>query len=658
MNANLSPLDEPDLTSRRRWQQRVLLVALLAVLAGLTWRKWGDPVVDFGCELYVPWQITQGKHLYRDMVWLGGPLAQYGNALAFAVFGVSLTTLIWVNLVLLALLTELIRGYFARCVSPLAGLVAGLLFLSLFAFGQYGPLANYNYLTPYRHEPVRGVLLAVGALCAATHAWQLRAENGTPAARRMGWWLGLSGLLFGGVCLTKLEITLAAGLALLAGFVVGMARLGIRGQFLWKLSGWFLGGTLVLPVGFVAYLALHMPLTLALRGALGNLATVLTANPAQQAFYRQVLGLDTWAQHVTDITTGCGFVSLAGLVVLAGERWLPHRWHRAGALVGALSSGWLAYRFVPWERFAKPFPVLLALTAVGLIYAVRQETDCDRLGRRWLPLLMWNLLALVLIGRLGLAARLYHYGFVLAFPAFLLLALMVLFVLPAVLRGQPSGTGRLTSGVAAGFLLVCVTAHLQFAFYHYEKKTQPVGLGGDHLLAYGPRWTRVGRVLAETIAGLDQSLPPEATLLVLPEGITLNYWLRRTCPTSFLVFDPYYLSAGGGEAAVVAELERHPPDVIALIRTDMREYGVGWFGEDPNYGRQVMVWVLQRYEVAQVFGKWEDFGVVLFRRRAADPPPVPMMGSPAVSPGQVNHHESSHKRSCCARAVCRGLSKS
>jgi hypothetical protein len=36
-----------------------------------------------------------------------------------------------------------------------------------------------------------------------------------------------------------------------------------------------------------------------------------------------------------------------------------------------------------------------------------------------------------------------------------------------------------------------------------------------------------------------------------------------------------------------------------------------------------MVWVLRRYEVAQVFGKWEDFGVVLFRRRAADLPPVP-----------------------------------
>lgn len=616
MCAALSPFDEPELTARRRWQQRGVLAVLLALLAGLTWRKWGDPVVDFGCELYVPWQITEGQHLYRDMVWLGGPLAQYGNALAFAVFGVSLTTLIWVNLVLLALLTELIRGYFARCVSPLAGLVAGLLFLSLFAFGQYGPLANYNYITPYRHEPIRGVLLAVGALYAAVHAWSHWAESDPPTDRQARWWMGVSGLLFGGVWLTKLEIALATALALAAGLVVGIARLGVRGQAAWKLAGWFVGGMLVLPVGFVAYLAQHMSPTLALRGVLGNLAAILSANPAQQVFYRQVLGLDTWAQHVTDMATGCGVVGLVGLVVLAGERWLPPSWRWAVGLVGVLLSGWLAYRFVPWERFAKPFPVFLALTAIGFAYAVRWETDRDRLCRHWLPLLLWNLLALALIGRLGLAARLAHYGFVLTFPAFLLLATVALFVLPAVLRRQQAGTGWLTGGVAAGFLLACVTAHLQLAFDHYEKKTQPVGVGGDQWLTYGPRWVPVGQVLAETTTALSQSLPPDATLLVLPEGITLNYWLRRRCPTSLLAFDPYYLMAGGGEAAVVAELERQPPDCIALTRRDMREYGVGWFGEDPNYGRQVMVWVLQHYEVTQVLGEWEDFGVVLFRRRA------------------------------------------
>lgn len=168
-----------------------------------------------------------------------------------------------------------------------------------------------------------------------------------------------------------------------------------------------------------------------------------------------------------------------------------------------------------------------------------------------------------------------------------------------------------------------MTAHLQLAFDHYGKKTQPVGLGGDQLLTYGPQWVPVGKVIAETVTALDRLLPPEASLLVMPEGIALNYWLRRPCPTSMLTFDPYYLAAGGGEAAVIAELERHPPDVIALTRRDMPGYGVGWFGEDPNYGRQVIVWVLQRYEVAQVFGEWEDFGVVLFRRRAADLPPVP-----------------------------------
>ncbi|MFQ3583112.1 hypothetical protein J8C06_04115 [Chloracidobacterium validum] len=614
--------DQPDLVDEasgvawRNWLHRSLLLLVLGLFAAATWRKSGDPIVDFGCELYVPWQITQGKHLYRDMGWLGGPLAQYANALAFALFGVSLTTLIWVNLVLLALLTELIRSYFARCVSPAAGLVAGLLFLTLFGFGQYAPLANYNYIAPYRHEPIRGILLSIGALHGATQA--LAAWTDRPD--RANWWAGLSGLLFGGILLTKLEMVVATGGALAAGFVIGIRRARIqppaKRKDAWTLALWFMLGAMALPVGFVAYLSLHMPMTTALRGTLGNLVTILSTNPTQQTFYRHVLGLDAWEQHVNHIATGCGVVGAAVLGILVAERWIPRRWHSALGLGGALVMGWLCYQVVPWDWFANPFPVLLALTAAGLGYA-SMVAERESKHRQWLSLLMWNVLALGLLGRLGLAVRLGHYGFALAMPAFLLLAVLALFVFPDVIRRQHAGTGQLMSGVATGFLIACTVVHLQVAFRYHEKKTQVVGAAGDYLMTYAAPWSPVGLALSEAITELSHELPPRATLLVMPEGITLNYWLRRENPTTFLAFDPYYLTARGGEPAVIAELERRPPDFIALTRRDMREYGVGWFGEDPNYGRDIMVWVSQRYEVARIFGEWEEFGVVLLRRRDA-----------------------------------------
>jgi hypothetical protein len=70
-----------------------LHVVVFAVLAGWSWRKWPDPLIDFGRELYVPWQITGGKVLYRDIASLFGPLSPYVNALWMRMFGVSLMTL-------------------------------------------------------------------------------------------------------------------------------------------------------------------------------------------------------------------------------------------------------------------------------------------------------------------------------------------------------------------------------------------------------------------------------------------------------------------------------------------------------------------------------------------------------------------------------------
>src|SRR5687768_5447393 len=75
---------------------------LFALLMWWSWRKWPDPMIDFGRELYVPWQIVQGKVLYRDIASLFGPLSPYVNALWFKLFGVSLTTLIAANLAILA----------------------------------------------------------------------------------------------------------------------------------------------------------------------------------------------------------------------------------------------------------------------------------------------------------------------------------------------------------------------------------------------------------------------------------------------------------------------------------------------------------------------------------------------------------------------------
>ena len=73
-----------------------IVLTLFAMLVFM-WRTWCDPVIDFGREIYVPWQLSQGKVLYRDLAHFNGPLSAYFNSIVFRIFGPSLMALVWTN---------------------------------------------------------------------------------------------------------------------------------------------------------------------------------------------------------------------------------------------------------------------------------------------------------------------------------------------------------------------------------------------------------------------------------------------------------------------------------------------------------------------------------------------------------------------------------
>src|SRR3954469_13354095 len=74
----------------------IVFLTLIVMLA-ITWRTWPEPVTDFGRELYVPWQLSQGKVLYRDIAYFNGPLSPYFNALIFKLLGPGMMKLASVN---------------------------------------------------------------------------------------------------------------------------------------------------------------------------------------------------------------------------------------------------------------------------------------------------------------------------------------------------------------------------------------------------------------------------------------------------------------------------------------------------------------------------------------------------------------------------------
>lgn len=131
------------------------VVCFWAVMFGGTWARWGSVTIDCGREMYVPWQMLQGKTLYRDLWYPYGPLAPYLNSILFRVAGVNLAVLYWAGS--LSALACAVTLYFIglQLSSPVAGWTAAT-FLLAEAFQP----TYFSFPLPYSFASVYGAVAA------------------------------------------------------------------------------------------------------------------------------------------------------------------------------------------------------------------------------------------------------------------------------------------------------------------------------------------------------------------------------------------------------------------------------------------------------------------------------------------------------------------
>ena len=111
-------------------------------------------------------------------------------------------------------------------------------------------------------------------------------------------------------------------------------------------------------------------------------------------------------------------------------------------------------------------------------------------------------------------------------------------------------------------------------------------------------------------------IAPDQTLLVVPQGLMLNYLARRVNPTPYGVFDPVEFAIYG-EDRVLVSLKTHMPDYVVLAHVDLREQGARFFGRD--YGQQISAWIHAQYREETLFGspplQDDQFGLLLLKRK-------------------------------------------
>ena len=579
-----------------------------AALAGVTlfflatsWRKWPDPLVDFGRELYVPWRLSHGALLYRDVADIYGPLSQYANAGLFRLFGPGIMVLVTANLAVFAAILISLHVIFRRAWGAAAALAAAAVFVSVFGFSQFLTIGNYNYATPYSHEATHGLLVCL-LLVIVLGRWL---EEAT--VRRSA----LAGLLLGLTIVLKPEVMLGAAAVTAAAVALRLRARQRVGPG--AIAAWAAGAALP-TAGFAAYFATQVSwgaaLGMAGRGWLDIAGGAGFSHlPLQGVF----LGTDRpWANLLAQAeATGLALLLIGGLGAVArradrtprpGLRWLL-----GGALAAALL--WLACTQIVWLNIGR---CLLGLTLVYIACTANrfrrgtgfQPVDAHEHGLEAhatsaTSRLLIAVLAAALMARMFLNGRIYHYGFFEAALAGAMVPAILIGELPARLRVGPWGRGL----VVASSLLLVGTGVVKIATQSQamlRAKTYAIEHGSDRFYTFPPQALGTGDIV-RVMSDWLRPMPAGQTAVVLPEGEMINYLARM--PSSVAPYAFFAAATSGGrEARIVADLQRHPPDWIVIVSRDIRDNGIKHYGESTGEGRDILHWVAANYAPAMAVG--------------------------------------------------------
>ena len=544
---------------RRVWQPlaAALPFAVFTLLALISWNRWLEPYVDSGRELMVPWRVSQGERLYRDVEFHHGPLAPFLGAASDRVFGRSLParTALAAAVALLQIFA-LLR--LARRMLPVGrAALAVSIAVAVAVFLRPG-----GWLFPFSFD---------AAIAVAAMTWALElAARGAPRPDALA-----GACLWAALC-ARLEMGLAA-VAVLA-FVVVHRREPRR---LRKLALW------PLAAAALAYVAVSAGIPLSTLEADGWLR-LLDPPEAFRNVYRAYAGLDRPGLRLTELVLA-GVVLLVVAALLAAVAALSSKAsssaRRSGPVFEAAAIAALAA--IAFVRLRPPaglseslglFPPLVRVVP-PIVVAAAVWRLVLRLGRRdpqgalaRVPdAVLW--IAALFATRLLLAA-----GYVGPYDAFFLpLPLIVCLV------GLFGLAERASASVGASFPRLATTALAVFLLFRIASLAD---------IYRRPGWTRVETpagavVLREPVAtttrlalaDLADRLPEGGTLAGFPEVGFFNYVLGRRNPFAHEQYFPGHLE---GEAAgrFAEQFAAHPPDVTVFANVLAVGEGMRVFGED------------------------------------------------------------------------------
>ena len=558
----------------------IVVISWLAI----SWRRWPDCLIDFGQQLYVPWQISQGKVLYRDIYYSYGPLAAYVNGLFFKCFGTNLHVLFIASFICLMVIGYLLYAIFKSAYGVVSGIISLYIFFGIFAFGHYLlGLSSYNFISPYSYELVYGFALSLAGIFFIDY-WLKR-----PKAI----YLVIIGVLLGLVFLTKFEVFLAFLGAVTAAVILNILCRGITLFGAVKNFCMLLGFALIPPVIFFVYLCQYMPWGMAIR-ALGTALFSFQdpGNPLENIF-DFILGFNTplnslWFVLFVAVGYVFAFASLGALAKVIsffkkkGTRFI---FIFVSCVLAILTYVFINYRWVFSVLRAVPL-VLIVFILIRLIQLFKRHVDPQRAAKRAFHIVLL-LYALILSFKIFLSFTPFQYGFVLGLPGTICMA--------CILTNDVACWGRVASFYSPKVYRILVLVVLSGALVLYFRWSKDLYDHMNYAISKGKDafWADDSNVsprafLTDTmVQWLGKNTNPTDTLVVMPTGAMINYLSRRINPIPMILFDRRSLE-GNKESEIINLLSHANPGYIIFT-------GYGSLGA--QYGQSIVRWVLENYNI-------------------------------------------------------------
>jgi hypothetical protein len=595
------------------WIARALIVIVACGLAWYTWGRWGDFQIDCGRELYVPAAILHGKLLYRDLWYMYGPLAPYLQALAFRIFGISLTVLYLIGLVLTIasalLIFEIARQF--DLVMPVT-IAPAIFFLS----EAYSPFI-FNYIFPYSYAATLASTLGLACLYSALRYLRV----GKPV------YFPLAAFLAGLVLLTKQEFGLAClvllGSTVTINFLRQRSLVELKRNFLWGFAG--------LSPAVAVY---------------GCLVWKLTA---------KVIFIDNWIA-----TPGTYMMRTFGgrTMALNGYRLSPHEWIvAASTVVVALGSWYLiaasdaaAIRRLRLRSLFSVIAIILVDLLLALIILCIGGTSpaltnifsqivfpkgLFLLGCLFTLQSMWDLRTrstlAVAEAALGIYATVvcvrvmmevwptpFNYAVFFNLPLFLIFVIVTVRVVRRASQTLDHSLRELLVGA-----MVTVDVLLLFVALFPRHQALSVPLTTD----YGTFYTSpdVAVLFPRIISFMKTHTRNGRDILVLPEPPSLYVFAGVQAPSRWYSLLPGYIEPLQ-EEEFIRDIISNDVRYVLISNRAGPEYGVGPFGI--GYDQPIYEWLMENYEKAGQFGplpgetRDHPYIMSIFVRKSAELRPI------------------------------------